>query len=1208
MDIFVQNIPVSCTRDQLEDYFRPVLGRFGIVAFECKKFKSQDKATITIANIEKAQKFLEVHGEPPGQPRGQSRGQPRGQPRLRQWNVRNVPYDLLVRTLVLKEKQILQRQAQQTAVPVRGIKEKSRRQFSFRVMSCGTWSYEGEDLAFHQHFKDSREGSIMFGKSTAVIFLNSCEKLARTCRLDMSYFLIKGILVGNDDHPTISFTLSAPPKIYQEVEVGSFSGTEGLALGMDNLSINSPKDKPKRERLFEIDEKHGRVVSFCMVYRVVLSNAQDILTVNQLLDKTPSLPSVQLVPTKTIIPRLSLEKCLQDLKVTLGNYNQSRTMDFGLLFQLYSLAQNAILPPATVTKLLPRVQRLVSTHGPLGTLKMTVAVHTLASQIPVPGATVEAKEYDLDTLEAQLNEIAGRFTKEGTKYDLADRHKHLALVHKVTVSPCGIFLAGPEPESTNRVLRKYPDYADHFLRVVFADENGDSIHFDGRASQQRIFHERFKKILDHGIDIGGRLFTFLGFSHSSLRSQTCWFMAPLVSECKLVFASQVIQELGDFTQFRSPAKCAARIGQAFSNTTAAISIREEQLMMVADIERNGRVFSDGCGTISRDLLKKVWRGYALGNETKPKVLQIRFAGAKGVISLDDRLTGNQLCIRPSMNKFHGANVSDIEICSAATRRLPMYLNRQFIKILEDLGVEAEVFLHLQATMVESLKRITLSARNAATFLEWLRVGVSAKTPNLIGYLGDLGLRFQDDGFLKDVVEIAALSQLREIKHRSRILVEHGMTLFGIMDETGILEEGQVYIVADVPLSPQWVVITRAPALHPGDIQVAKCVEVPPNSPLSKLQNCVVFSQKGVRDLPSQLSGGDLDGDLYNVIYDPRLMPKRLHPPADYARQNPVDIGRQVERKDMTDFFITFMESDQLGRIATMHQQLADRRDNGTRDPDCISLAKMASTAVDFSKTGIPVDQTKIPYQDYIRPDFMASDPRVIIEDKGILLEENEDEDDKDPVSLLDPEWRTFRYYESQKALGRLYRAIDEKAFFQQMKRDSELSASRDPYNRSLMDKLWTYVQSESILIQWKQYADMARKIRQTYEYNLIDTMDQYSIHPTQPLRELEVFSGSILGKSMGAQNRRVRASAAEMKERFERDVAYIVNWIMQGDDGDRDEAFARSIACFANAMLEAGNYEKKRLKSWRYVSAAVCLQELESFRNRYIGEGLRIWV
>ena len=138
--------------------------------------------------------------------------------------------------------------------------------------------------------------------------------------------------------------------------------------------------------------------------------------------------------------------------------------------------------------------------------------------------------------------------------------------------------------------------------------------------------------------------------------------------------------------------------------------------------------------------------------------------------------------------------------------------------------------------------------------------------------------------------------------------------------------------------------------------MVEAVTVPANSPLAQLHNCVVFSAKGTRDLPSQLSGGDLDGDIYNVIYDPDLLPRETYAPAEYTRAVQQDIGRPVEAHDMTDFFVAFMQNDQLGRIATLHQILAD--DKGTKSADCLLLADLHSTAVDFSKTGIPVDLQK----------------------------------------------------------------------------------------------------------------------------------------------------------------------------------------------------------------------------------------------------------
>ncbi len=149
-----------------------------------------------------------------------------------------------------------------------------------------------------------------------------------------------------------------------------------------------------------------------------------------------------------------------------------------------------------------------------------------------------------------------------------------------------------------------------------------------------------------------------------------------------------------------------------------------------------------------------------------------------MIALDDRLRVDALCLRPSMIKFGGSKATDIEICGAGFKPLPMYLNRQVIKILEDLGVPDQSFLKLQEEAVERLRITASSPINAAYFLKRNLVGKAAGLSTLIRRLFYLDFDYSDDDFLRNVVELAVLVQLRELKHRSRILVVNGMTLYG----------------------------------------------------------------------------------------------------------------------------------------------------------------------------------------------------------------------------------------------------------------------------------------------------------------------------------------------------------------------------------------------------------------------------------------------
>lgn len=69
-------------------------------------------------------------------------------------------------------------------------------------------------------------------------------------------------------------------------------------------------------------------------------------------------------------------------------------------------------------------------------------------------------------------------------------------------------------------------------------------------------------------------------------------------------------------------------------------------------------------------------------------MQIRYGGAKGVLSRCSALRGRQLQLRPSQLKFSSSH-PQLEVCSVAAW-LPAYLNRQIIAMMARNGVPAEV--------------------------------------------------------------------------------------------------------------------------------------------------------------------------------------------------------------------------------------------------------------------------------------------------------------------------------------------------------------------------------------------------------------------------------------------------------------------------------------------------------------------------------------
>ncbi len=119
-----------------------------------------------------------------------------------------------------------------------------------------------------------------------------------------------------------------------------------------------------------------------------------------------------------------------------------------------------------------------------------------------------------------------------------------------------------------------------------------------------------------------------------------------------------------------------------------------------------------------ELIEKVWKALPPERrDQRPTIFQIRYRGAKGVLSLDISLPGQQLHIRKSMTKYVAKEGwKDLELCNAGYQPLKVFLNHQFIKILEDLGVSAKNFKAVQDEAVLELKLVTEHPLNAASFL------------------------------------------------------------------------------------------------------------------------------------------------------------------------------------------------------------------------------------------------------------------------------------------------------------------------------------------------------------------------------------------------------------------------------------------------------------------------------------------------------------
>jgi hypothetical protein len=119
-----------------------------------------------------------------------------------------------------------------------------------------------------------------------------------------------------------------------------------------------------------------------------------------------------------------------------------------------------------------------------------------------------------------------------------------------------------------------------------------------------------------------------------------------------------------------------------------------------------------------------------------------------------------------------------------------------------------------------------------------------------------------------------------------------------------------------------------------------------------------------------------------------------------------------------------------------------------------------------------------------------------------------------------------------------------------------------------------------------------------YEENLVENMSAYSTRPKNPLHELEVFIGYVIGKN-GVQSKRQRECSIGLKKAFEADVSFTADWIRKGETTNSGErALERSIACLSLSMEKGRRNERpraKNLRSFEWIAAAVCLKEVERF-------------
>ncbi|KAJ2933930.1 hypothetical protein H1R20_g3155, partial [Candolleomyces eurysporus] len=846
--------------------------------------------------------------------------------------------------------------------------------------------------------------------------------------------------------------------------------------------------------------------------------------------------------------RFCSENKIPRLRETLG------TLPWSAAFQMEALLHNGLLDPGSIKNLLPHVQRLCKEHRRDGSIfvgELLRAYKQVLQSKNVPG------KYE-DPIKTVFQNVRSTFTLPNNTHPSGN--STIRCGH-VTFTPTRMILEGPYPTQSNRIIRKYSKHSDHFIRVDFRDEDRLPYRWDRSVDPTAFLQSRVGGILKGGFFLGGRHFEFLGYSNSGLREHEVWFMFPIdcfsttTGETVRVDGQYIWNEIGDFhgtLLMKQPSKYAARIAQAFTSTESSTSIDRLEWEEVEDLGQKPYLFTDGAGTISKNLGDRIWKELCKdgrrSNSIQPSVYQIRFLGYKGVVSVDREMDNvNEqrepgephihMKLRPSMKKFENSNMekAEIEIAQAFCAPNVCYLNRPLVVLLEDLGVRKEAFEKLQDNAIADAKTIDDGIEQFYQFVSSHSLGGPFGLPGLLRRLRDLGLDTKPSGsrettsidgpFLRLLRSVAINDVLRDIRHKARIPIPGNYLLVGIADE-GVawqkagrkdvvtLSAEEIYVVYKACIQrpgdkdPTWIegscAISRSPVVHPGDVQRVYAIGKPPDEGFCAFRGLV-----NVVVLPS-VGGGDVDGDQFSIITDSSLLPDCREEPAEYTPVDPYELpdGRESTVNDICDFIVEYIRSDVLGLLCDRQLVMADQLKDGLKNPKCRKLAELCSQAVDYQKQGNPVNMNEIQMWSKTpirrKPDWHAT---AVVSDK-----ENTD------------------YYLSTRALGHLCR----NKFLQLpdiTEADKELSPSAlkplaDPISRRLMPHVKHHLGENANPTNANptgEISDLESIFRHyVQELDYICLTHSLSNNPREKLTEAEVVAEVILEESLLKSLRKAR--------------------------------------------------------------------------------------
>ncbi|KAI1336697.1 RNA dependent RNA polymerase-domain-containing protein [Xylariaceae sp. FL0016] len=451
-----------------------------------------------------------------------------------------------------------------------------------------------------------------------------------------------------------------------------------------------------------------------------------------------------------------------------------------------------------------------------------------------------------------------------------------------------------------------------------------------------------------------------------------------------------------------------RIPLGLSRTWPTVLLEPEQIRHLPHdiLSPTGKNMNDGIARMSPALARKVRD--IMGLSDIPAGYQGRFGSAKGFWIRDTTDMSDNIWIETAFSQrkwicdYSEADHRTFEVRNEAKELKSASLNLQLLPIFEDRAInpsemKKQIGEFLRRSLSQEMELQKVAMGDPLLFKLWVCENSPARRQDRVRaghvpWLGGLPINREDQmeillnqgfdptklEFLRKMAYDLRKEKCEELQTKLNVNIGRSTYAYMVVDFLGVLKEDEVHLgfsskfsdersgFSETFLHGMDILVARTPAHYPSDIQKVKAVFKPE---LGSLKDVIIFPTTGNTPLADKLSGGDYDGDIAWVCWEPTIVENFQNAPTPvvpdlfeegYLNKHTLTFESLAPRHGgpkevITEFldqaFEFNMEPNLLGTCTNYKEKLCYSR-GSVQDEYAIFLSTLISHLVDRAKQGI----------------------------------------------------------------------------------------------------------------------------------------------------------------------------------------------------------------------------------------------------------------